>query len=431
MEGNGLRGGIFSNLSPGILGLEMPIQQQPPPPPQPQPPQQRPQNPHHFHPQMVAFARPETDHSSQMKQPGYPYAANPRQLSDDEEGGTEENAADGKRKGSPWQRMKWTDGMVRLLIMAVYYIGDECGSEGGGEAGAGKKKAGALMQKKGKWKSVSRAMMEKGFHVSPQQCEDKFNDLNKRYKRVNEILGKGTACKVVENQSLLDQMDHLTPKSKEEARKLLNSKHLFFREMCAYHNSCGGGAGHHSPEQALAPRNSSETLQIHHSNNSHNHSEGEGDDEDSENEEDDDSQNEEEEGEVRCSTKRRIEGEAGLRGLEGEVGAVMSDGGRSGWEKREWLKRRMVRVEEERVGQEMEAFEIEKERLKWAKYSSKKEREMERKRLRNERAKLENDRMVLLLKHKELQIMSHFSQQQQQQMGACNNKRADPSSVTG
>ncbi|KAJ0976787.1 hypothetical protein J5N97_012261 [Dioscorea zingiberensis] len=151
---------------------------------------------------------------------------------------------------SPWQRMKWTDSMIRLLIMVVYFVGDDGGADGGGDTqhaavGKGKKaasSAGQLQQKKGKWKSVSRAMMERGYCVSPQQCEDKFNDLNKRYKRVNDLLGKGTACRVVENQSLLDSMDHLSPKAKEEARKLLNSKHLFFREMCAYHTSCTAAA---------------------------------------------------------------------------------------------------------------------------------------------------------------------------------------------
>ncbi|KAJ6845663.1 putative DNA helicase INO80 [Iris pallida] len=169
------------------------------------------------------------------------------------------SAAAATAAASPWQRMKWTDGMVRLLIMVVYCIGDDgTGAEAADQhhqqqqqqqpsTGKGKKSqataAGLLLQKKGKWKSVSRAMMEKGFYVSPQQCEDKFNDLNKRYKRVNDLLGKGTACRVVENQSLLDTMDHLSPKAKEEARKLLNSKHLFFREMCAYHNSGGGGGG--------------------------------------------------------------------------------------------------------------------------------------------------------------------------------------------
>ncbi|KAH7680555.1 hypothetical protein IHE45_05G000500 [Dioscorea alata] len=151
---------------------------------------------------------------------------------------------------SPWQRMKWTDSMIRLLIMVVYCVGDDIGADGGGDTqhaavGKGKKaasSAGQLQQKKGKWKSVSRAMMERGYCVSPQQCEDKFNDLNKRYKRVNDLLGKGTACRVVENQSLLDSMDNLSPKAKEEARKLLNSKHLFFREMCAYHTSCTAAA---------------------------------------------------------------------------------------------------------------------------------------------------------------------------------------------
>jgi hypothetical protein len=108
-------------------------------------------------------------------------------------------------------------------------------------------------------------MMEKGFYVSPQQCEDKFNDLNKRYKRVNDILGKGTACKVVENQNLLDTMD-LAPKMKEEVRKLLNSKHLFFREMCAYHNSCGHGVvANQSPETGIgiATEPSSQNVQNH------------------------------------------------------------------------------------------------------------------------------------------------------------------------
>ncbi|KAL6338042.1 hypothetical protein AAG906_010608 [Vitis piasezkii] len=46
------------------------------------------------------------------------------------------------------------------------------------------------LQKKGKWKTVSKIMISKGCFVSPQQCEDKFNDLNKRYKRLNEILGR-------------------------------------------------------------------------------------------------------------------------------------------------------------------------------------------------------------------------------------------------
>ncbi|KAK4438231.1 hypothetical protein Salat_0157300 [Sesamum alatum] len=78
-------------------------------------------------------------------------------------------------------------------------------------------------------------MAERGFHVLPQQCEDKFNDLNKRYKKLNDILGRGTSCEVFENPTLLDLMD-IYEKSKESVRKILSSKQLFYQEMCSYHN---------------------------------------------------------------------------------------------------------------------------------------------------------------------------------------------------
>ncbi|THU48214.1 hypothetical protein C4D60_Mb09t23870 [Musa balbisiana] len=31
-------------------------------------------------------------------------------------------------------------------------------------------------------------------------------------------------------------MHHISPKAKDDVRKILSSKHLFYREMCAYHN---------------------------------------------------------------------------------------------------------------------------------------------------------------------------------------------------
>eukprot|EP01018_Ginkgo_biloba_P032918 Gb_09853 [translate_table: standard] len=79
-------------------------------------------------------------------------------------------------------------------------------------------------------------MMDKGCLVSPQHCEDKFHDLNKQYKRLNDILGSGTTCRVVENPSLLDTMPHLLAKTKDDVRKLLSSTDLFYKEMCSYHN---------------------------------------------------------------------------------------------------------------------------------------------------------------------------------------------------
>ncbi|MCD7454040.1 hypothetical protein HAX54_023308 [Datura stramonium] len=381
--------------------------------------------------------------------------------------------------------MKWTDNMVRLLIMVVYYIGDEVGSEGNNNNDpSGKKKGGGgggagVMQKKGKWKSVSRAMMERGFYVSPQQCEDKFNDLNKRYKRVNDILGKGTACRVVENQSLLETMDHLSPKMKEEVKKLLNSKHLFFREMCAYHNSCGhntgaGASGSGGPAagttiaeaSSQAHQNQLEQQQrcLHSSENANagigarlaegpkmskgasgENDEEDDDEDDEEDEEDDDeevsgarghdhdhhhshrSHEDDDDMDERSRKRQRKLGTSSpmVQQLCTEMANVLQDGGRSPLEKRQWMKTRMMQLEEQHVTYLSQAFELQKQRLKWEKFTSKKEREMEREKLINQRKKLENERMVLLLRQKELELLDLY------QHHPTNNRNSDPSSVTG
>lgn len=457
---------MFPNIASGMLGLELPLQQQ-----QQQKSPTNAQNPHHLlHPHHlpVRVSYPQHDHAdhhpSQSQQSAkYPFAPKPKQsataVSDEDEAGfaaDDSNSGDAKRKMSPWQRMKWTDTMVRLLIMAVYYIGDEAGSEGTDPTG--KKKSAGLLQKKGKWKSVSRAMMEKGFCVSPQQCEDKFNDLNKRYKRVNDILGKGTACKVVENQSLLETMD-LSPKMKEEVRKLLNSKHLFFREMCAYHNSCNhgvaggaGGGASPSPEVVTEPsytqqQQAQQQRCFHSSANAVMAAAAEGskigeeeeedyedDDDDSDEDEDEDGvesgghgHEDEEDNDERCSRKRARKGmfcisSQLIQQLSGEVMSVVQDMGKSPWEKKQWMRARMIQLEEQQVSYQGQAFELEKQRLKWIKFSSKKEREMERAKLQNERRRLENERMVLLVRQKEMEL---FDLQH-----SC-NKRGEPSSITG
>ncbi|GAY33314.1 hypothetical protein CUMW_006660 [Citrus unshiu] len=414
MEPNGLQGGLFSGIASGMLGLEMPLHPQSQPQPQPQPqqqnPQTNPQNPHHY-PQMVAFSHHPHDtelHHTQTQsqqsvkqQHGYLFSSKQKQqqlspLSDEDELGLtpDDSAGDGKRKASssPWQRMKWTDSMVKLLILAVLYIGDEVGSDGND-----KKKTGALLQKKGKWKSVSRAMLERGFYVSPQQCEDKFNDLNKRYKRVNEILGKGTACRVVENQSLLETMD-LTPKMKEEVKKLLNSKHLFFKEMCAYHSTChGSGTGgtpgaNHSPEVATEPSVVQQQQAQHR------------------------------QGSLPVPVSPMV-----LQ-LRCEVSNVIQDGAKTSWEKKQWMKMKLLQLEEQQISYQYQAFELEKQRLKWVKFSSKKEREMEKAKLVNERRRLENESMLLALRQKDYELLDHQHHHQQQHSS---NKRSDPSSITG
>ncbi|KAK8496599.1 hypothetical protein V6N13_035156 [Hibiscus sabdariffa] len=486
METSGVSGGVFSGIGPGMLGLEMPLHPQHHPQQQQQ---QQPRNPRtaqnlaHLHnaPQMVGFSHHETDPSLQqppVKQ-GYPFGSKAKQqppLSDEDEHGfnPDDGSADAKRKISPWQRMKWTDNMVRLLIMAVYYIGDEGGSEGNGPDPNGKKKVGGLLQKKGKWKSVSRAMMEKGFYVSPQQCEDKFNDLNKRYKRVNDILGRGTACKVVENQSLLDTMD-LSPKMKEEVRKLLNSKHLFFREMCAYHNSCGHGttagasaAANQSPEVAteisqVQHQQAQQQQCLHLSENgqiggssgraeagtsksakvgSEDEDEDDDDDEDDEedeDEDDDEGDDEDEDGEDNHEMPSRKRPRHGayatsptpaMQQFSCEVTNVIQDGSKSACEKKHWMKMRLMQLEEQQVNYQYQALQLEKQRLKWVKFSGKKEREMEKAKLDNERRRLENERMLLIIRHKESELVDLPQPQPQSQMHSC-NKRRDPSNISG
>ncbi|KAK8482919.1 hypothetical protein V6N13_149644 [Hibiscus sabdariffa] len=143
----------------------------------------------------------------------------------------EDNQAGKSEDGSPWQRMKWTEKSVKLLITTLSYIGEDPSTDCAGS----QIKVSSLLRKQGKWKCVSRVMADQGYHASPQQCEDKFNNLNKTYRRLNDLLGRGTSCKVVENPELLDIIN-LSKRGKEEARKLLTSKHLFFEEMCSYHN---------------------------------------------------------------------------------------------------------------------------------------------------------------------------------------------------
>ncbi|KAK3184940.1 hypothetical protein Dsin_032226 [Dipteronia sinensis] len=135
-----------------------------------------------------------------------------------------------KERGTPWQRSKWTEKMAKLLITAASYIAQYASAE----TGSGRTES-SLLQKMGKWKLISKFMVERGYHVSPQQCEDKFNNVNKGYKRLIDLLGKGTSYKVVQNPKLLDEI-HIPQKMREDVKKLLSSKQLFYEEMCSYHN---------------------------------------------------------------------------------------------------------------------------------------------------------------------------------------------------
>ncbi|PKA56934.1 hypothetical protein AXF42_Ash002237 [Apostasia shenzhenica] len=347
---------------------------------------------------------------------------------------------------SPWHRMKWTDHMVRLLVWVVHSVGEEvaagCG-ETAEASGKARKAAEGMQQRKGKWKSVSRAMMEKGFFVSPQQCEDKFNDLNKRYKRLTELLGKGTACRAVENPAILDSMDHLPTKAKDEARKLLCSKHLFFREMCAYHNISAAGVSttaaaasssctapfppdnHHGGGAALSTVE--ELVQEEASGAVRNHyqEEGEeGDDDDEVSSGDDFSDDRKDVKSLETFPASRQKRKAPLsppaisplslslsspswstsapaQQLREEFVGLQGDP----QQKIQWLRMKAAEQEERQVSYHHRWLQLERRRFKWLRFSGSKEREMEKTRLRNERLRLENERMLLLLQHKEIRLL--------------------------
>ncbi|KAJ1695065.1 hypothetical protein LUZ63_011763 [Rhynchospora breviuscula] len=356
------------------------------------------------------------------------------------------------QQACPWGRMKWTEGMVRLLIAEVYRVGDD--GSGGTDVGdhhavpgKGANRPGGAA--KGKWKSVSKAMMDKGYSVSPQQCEDKFNDLNKRYKRVIDLLGKGTACRVVENPNLLDSMDHLSPKAKEEVRKLLSSKHLFFPEMCAYHNAgaqpCTGASSQHPPNLQMNAQSDQQQCMHHQPTggteparyqqvNHPNHNgpvAGTSDDEEDNNisdNESNDSSNKEggydsdyyHGGEGNCAKKhhRNVKhatnspplslslsstsgGSTAVQQLKNELAGVVANGGDGA---KQWMKRRSTELEEQRVGYQCRAYQLERQRFKWLRYSTNKEREMEKMRLHNDQLRLENERMLLLIRQKEIEM---------------------------
>lgn len=294
-----------------------------------------------------------------------------RPTSDDEEGG--KSTSDDQNRAKKWHRMKWTDQIVRLLITAVSYIGEEASAEY-----SGRKKT-PNVHKKGKWKSISKVLAERGHFVSPQQCEDKFNDLNKRYKRLNEILGKGTTCKVVENPTLLDMMDHVPEKAKEEVRKILSSKHLHYEEMCSYHN----GNRLHLPPDPDLQRSLRLALGSRDDND---------DDVDAELDERDE-ECEEIQGGGGPTKRMRLKDCSQNANVDGDE---LND--------RHWREQRFLQLEEEKLQIQAQMLELERERIKWQKFSKKKEFELESLKLENERMKLENERMTLELKRKEMML---------------------------
>lgn len=296
------------------------------------------------------------------------------------------------KQASKWHRMKWTDEMVKLLITVVSYIGEDYNLE---SSSMSKRKL-SMLQKKGKWKLVSKVMAERGCFVSPQQCEDKFNDLNKRYKRLNDILGRGISCRVVENPALLECMNHLSDKTKNLVRKILSSKHLFYEEMCSYHN---GNRFRLKADPALL-----QSLKMAlGSADQHN-----------EDEIDEDNQGGDNDDRGLSFNKRMVHGvecknpsvpQDCNRTNSFDMNQVLDEGLKGDWvQQEENLRSRSLKLEAKKLQVEMQRHELEEQRMKWQQFSKKKDRELDKMRVENERMKLENDQLQLVLKHQELKL---------------------------
>ncbi|XP_047077014.1 uncharacterized protein LOC124687265 [Lolium rigidum] len=312
---------------------------------------------------------------------------------------------------SQWRRVKWTSDMVKLLVSAVAYIDEEVDMDSGGSSS--RKRNHAMLKKKGKWKLVSRSMNERAFAVSPQQCEDKFNDLNKRYKRLTEILGRGTTCQIVENPQLLEGVK-LSGKLREEAKKHLSSKHLHYEEMCSYHNR-NRQCLLEDPTLQKSLRLGLRSQDDHGKNNSF----GYDDNDDYMTFSDDDYEEDDEFNDVMEATaeyhhhishgtkKLRIDqGETQSGSHLSEIAAIDVDkvcegSGTSSGEKK---LAQGIQIEKQRLKIKNDMLKMDERHFKWLGFSEEKDRELAKMRLEHEKMRLENERLELELNLKEIEM---------------------------
>lgn len=323
---------------------------------------------------------------------------------------TDEHHCEKGKQTSPWQRIKWTDKMVKLLINTVNFVGED------GSADNLDMNKRSVLQKKGKWRSVSNVMNKRGWNVSPQQCEDKFNDLNKRYKRLTDILGRDIALQVVDNIGLLDSLNSLTAKRKEDVKKILSSKHSFYKEMYSYHKGCKSPAGADFQFQTViqsgkAGERCDAGLSAGSSMPAANVKEGlmitvRGDMEDSA------FVNPHAESSVDGCDLHRIPGFVLLqpeRSSDKEVNTgpdvlCATEDVSSSSQETNAVRFRLMQLEELKVSLQAQALEVQRQRYKWQKLSCKKNRELERIRVKNQKMNFENKQLTYQLKQKELEV---------------------------
>ncbi|XP_020552156.1 uncharacterized protein LOC105169180 isoform X2 [Sesamum indicum] len=231
-----------------------------------------------------------------------------------------------------WQRIRWTDEMVRILIAAVSYVGDDVSSD---------------CPIKGKWRAISNIMVERGYTVSPQQCEDKFNDLNKKFKRLNDLLGRNISCDVVENPALMESMNISEEAKEESVQSALKGKakcddqNVILsmpakRQKHGEDNGVPSWADTHPPGKELT-----DLINV---------------------------------------PPEVIEGQQELS---------------------QWMISRSLQLEEKKLQIQNQMLELEKRKFEWLKFCQQEDRELHKMRLENEVMKLENERLAFELKCRE------------------------------
>ncbi|CAM0903606.1 unnamed protein product [Alopecurus aequalis] len=318
----------------------------------------------------------------------------------------EEDIDEGLQHGASaqWHRVKWTSDMVKLLVSAVAYIDEDVDMDYGSSS---RKRKHAMLKRKGKWKLVSMSMNGRGFAVSPQQCEDKFNDLNKRYKRLTEILGRGTTCQIVENPHLLQGVS-LSGKVREEARKLLSSKHLYYEEMCSYHNQnrlclLDDPALQKSLSLALRSRDDhgkKSSFGYHDDDDDHMMF---SDDDDDDDEFNDDTEITAEDHHHRGHGTKKLQLDHDETRSGSEIAAIDMNKISSA-PSAEKKSPHEIQIEKQRLKIKGQMLKIEQRHFKWLRFSKEKDRDLEKMRLANEKMRLENERLELELKLKEIEM---------------------------
>ncbi|XP_051145607.1 uncharacterized protein LOC127261338 isoform X2 [Andrographis paniculata] len=270
-----------------------------------------------------------------------------------------------ENRESQWQRIRWSEDMVRVLITAVSYVVKALSSC----------ERRPVVPITGKWKAVSLALVERGYQVSPQQCEDKFNDINRKYKRLTDILGSVTS-EVVNDPRLLNSV-RVSEVLKDEVRKLLSCRQLFYPEMRSYH-SCN--REHLPPDESLEQsvicaltgqsKSDFESRKLE---------------------------------SLAKKQKLQVDKDGGAPDAESSrmnrrgVGGDHEDMNRQMLLRAMELKKKKLQIQEEMV-------ELEKAKMKWLKYCYKQDRKLHGMMIENKLMKLENERILLELRNREINL---------------------------